>query len=639
MAGEGDAERLVVLLEARVDQFEKRMKKASGTATRSYRTMRTRSNSATRQMERDMVRSTGRINQALAATSTKIGVFGKALIGGLVAGGVAGTVSQIGQIARGIAEIGDEAKRAGLDIKAFQELKFVAEQNRIGIDGLVDGIKELNLRADEFITTGGGSAAEAFSRLGFDAETLASKLEDPSALFTEIIGKIGELDQAAQIRVADEIFGGTGGEKFVQLIAQGEQGIRDTIQAAYDLGAVLDEETIAKADELDRAFSEVSTTVGNTLKQAIVNASYALYDFLQQFKAVEDRTTASLDRKLTELDAKRRMLQDAILEQQSMVDDMTVGPNDISRVALEGNIESLRKQMEALVDEEQLILDALESRTPIQPPTITTPPIVSGSGGTGGTSSIREQRDAVSELVRELETELMLLGKTELEQRVNAELRKAGADATDDQRSAIVDLVTQIETERVAMDQLEAAMDSAKDLTKEFLSGLIGDLKNGVDGTEALSNAFGRLGDRLLDMALDQAINALLSSLLGAIGGGGSSNLLQTGLSVLGMPSYANGTNFHPGGLAMVGEQGPEIVSLPRGSQVTPNGQIPAANRNTPSSANANTRTEIVVSLGPELRAEFAQIAEGSALRVQQQYRRSGLAGDVRRINQNPNRR
>lgn len=36
-------------------------------------------------------------------------------------------------------------------------------------------------------------------------------------------------------------------------------------------------------------------------------------------------------------------------------------------------------------------------------------------------------------------------------------------------------------------------------------------------------------------------------------------------------PGYANGTNFHPGGLAMVGERGPELVSMPRGSKVFTN--------------------------------------------------------------------
>lgn len=39
------------------------------------------------------------------------------------------------------------------------------------------------------------------------------------------------------------------------------------------------------------------------------------------------------------------------------------------------------------------------------------------------------------------------------------------------------------------------------------------------------------------------------------------------------IPRLAGGTDFFQGGLALVGERGPEVVNLPRGSQVIPNGQ------------------------------------------------------------------
>lgn len=41
-----------------------------------------------------------------------------------------------------------------------------------------------------------------------------------------------------------------------------------------------------------------------------------------------------------------------------------------------------------------------------------------------------------------------------------------------------------------------------------------------------------------------------------------------------GVTGYASGTNFAPGGMSLVGEQGPEIVNLPRGSEVIPNHEI-----------------------------------------------------------------
>lgn len=42
------------------------------------------------------------------------------------------------------------------------------------------------------------------------------------------------------------------------------------------------------------------------------------------------------------------------------------------------------------------------------------------------------------------------------------------------------------------------------------------------------------------------------------------------------IPHLARGTNFFKGGMALVGEQGPELVTMPRGSKVTPNNRLNA---------------------------------------------------------------
>ncbi len=44
--------------------------------------------------------------------------------------------------------------------------------------------------------------------------------------------------------------------------------------------------------------------------------------------------------------------------------------------------------------------------------------------------------------------------------------------------------------------------------------------------------------------------------------------------AALGIPMFAKGTNFAPGGLSIVGEEGPELVNLRRGSQVIPNHEL-----------------------------------------------------------------
>jgi hypothetical protein len=224
----------------------------------------------------------------------------KAALAGI---GFAGVAAAVSDAAASLAALGDEAKRSGLSVKAFQEWKFVAEQNRIGIDAMTDGFKELSLRADEFVVTGGGSAAEAFQRIGFSAAELRDKLKDPSALMLEIIDRVGKLDKAAQIRIFDELLGGSGGEQFVQLINQGSAGIQKTIDRAHELGRVLSDDVIAKAQELDKRFNEVAATVGTTLKAAIVSVAGTTSTFLDMLNRTQNQALSTLQSRVQGIDA------------------------------------------------------------------------------------------------------------------------------------------------------------------------------------------------------------------------------------------------------------------------------------------------------------------------------------------------
>ena len=62
-----------------------------------------------------------------------------------------------------------------------------------------------------------------------------------------------------------------------------------------------------------------------------------------------------------------------------------------------------------------------------------------------------------------------------------------------------------------------------------------------------------------------------------AVATGGILPLLR-GLNIL--PKYASGTDYHPGGLAIVGEREPEVVNLPRGASVTPMSRMPSITNN-----------------------------------------------------------
>ena len=108
-----------------------------------------------------------------------------------------------------------------------------------------------------------------------------------------------------------------------------------------------------------------------------------------------------------------------------------------------------------------------------------------------------------------------------------------------------------------------------KELQKENENLSRGALDMGFAFSSAFEDAaidgekFGDVLDGLLKDIQRVALRTAITQPLGQAVGAGIS---QT------FPAFASGTSFAPGGLAVVGERGPELVDLPRGSRVLPNG-------------------------------------------------------------------
>lgn len=130
-------------------------------------------------------------------------------------------------------------------------------------------------------------------------------------------------------------------------------------------------------------------------------------------------------------------------------------------------------------------------------------------------------------------------------------------------------------------------------------SGFFADLKSGLrDGQsfwEALgnagANALDKIADRALSMAANGIFDMIFGSIMGGITGGFGGNSLGGGWGIaggfgrpgiFGIPGMADGGTVGRAGLSWVGERGPELLRLPQGAQVIPNGpsMAMAANQN-----------------------------------------------------------
>lgn len=167
-------------------------------------------------------------------------------------------------------------------------------------------------------------------------------------------------------------------------------------------------------------------------------------------------------------------------------------------------------------------------------------------------------------------------------QQLLSEAQQAGVEITPALKASIDQLAAGYANAVVASEQLaekqdeirqraEDAMATAKDVTRGIIDGFV----EGASAADILTDSLKKIGDALLDDVLSSIFTVknasggggFLGSIFGSLFGGGQLGIAKAG----GIGMYANGTNSAPGGLAIVGERGPELVNLPRGSQVIPN--------------------------------------------------------------------
>jgi hypothetical protein len=229
--------------------------------------------------------------------------------------GAAGVLggSFLAQAIKTTAEIGKFSARLGISGEALQELRHIARAAQIDFDAVADGIKELQLRADEFAVTGKGSAAEAFQRLGLSPDEVKTRLKDPVRFLEELITALRGVGQAAQLRITDELFGGQGGEQMVQLtkLATGELGrLR---QEARRLGLVLSDDMVQQSVRANAQLEQMQQILSTQLTRAVVSLAPHIISLGE-----------SVARITTALVGGNDAMQDLTANEQAVVDTLTV---------------------------------------------------------------------------------------------------------------------------------------------------------------------------------------------------------------------------------------------------------------------------------------------------------------------------
>jgi uncharacterized protein YdaT len=157
----------------------------------------------------------------------------------------------------------------------------------------------------------------------------------------------------------------------------------------------------------------------------------------------------------------------------------------------------------------------------------------------------------------------------------------------DEQKAAQDD---RLKRESEAQKATQEALDRQKAFADQVAATMTSAFADAVIEGEKLSDIFDSLLKDLAQMVIRMAV---LRPLAQSISGGIAPFL----------PAFASGTNSAPGGLALVGERGPEIVNLPGGSQVIPNNAM-----------GGGGTTVNVINAPPDTRVEEQSQPDGSSI-------------------------
>lgn len=521
--------------------------------------------------------------------------------------------------------LGEVAQQLGVTTDTLQEYRYAATQVGVTQEEMDAGLARLTRTL--------GTSPEKFEKLGIAIRGANGEIEDAGKILPRIAEAYQNAgSEADKARLLYELFGRSG-QKYAPLFAEGATGINNLRDAAHRLGIVLSSEQIAKADETADKLSAVQTVLQARIAgvvadnaTSIVTLSDALARLTEesirfgargvtawrQFGWELDRLTANIAANLPGVSAAVREGAQAELDridrEQFGGVRVRINPAPAGHIpgtpypragtptrptsngalllrprpmAIPGPYQRIRNFADDLADQS---LNGAPTITAVAEAARTAAPALRAMSDE--VTNLLDRLNPVAAAQREFAANTAMLDKALREGQITtqqhslavAQLRReygvAGEglidwnDVIGDVGGQAADMAEELNGATWAVEGLADSIESsaersaaAAEKQQQALFDMLGSIRNFANSLKS--------GDIL---GIIEGVFGLLESIGSMRSGGINIGGLKFGNGAFSrIPRFAGGTNFAPGGLAWVGERGPELLNLPRGASVTPN--------------------------------------------------------------------
>jgi hypothetical protein len=577
--------------------------------------------------------------------------FGTAVGGSIAA--VMGLQSALKGVASELAAIGEAAKYLNTTTDNVQKLQFAGTSQGIASDQALSNLENVGRLLNDAKTN-----ENSLTKL-LEANNVAYKDRTGDLIsINQLMAKGADLvknagSYADKVEIA-KMLGLT--QQWVPALEHGAQGFQRIADSATDAGAIIDKETIAKAQVFDAAWKQSSQRLSTELKSATMDAATYLDDLISKAGDFISKLNAA-NGAAGSGQAKFNALADAA---EVAARDMAGLPQDLDQInrvldnlkqkgadpGIIAGIEELRQKAESAADALKEAAQAqsklnypdgvpLPQARPVSADRNDNPTKLPGrSDGDdkvdSATNSLRRHTEQTEADAKAVGLGAGALAQFRAEAAETAAVQANGGKETADQAAQFKKLEQEAGAAADALEKAKVASDINFGKKTAFLSdedvqvasklrGIYGDdvpaalnsteaaaiktntalkgisstmessvtsgLADILDGTKSVGQGFSDMS-RTIIRAIEEAaikmaiVQPLMASFGGLFGTGAVSAAAKSPF-----PGFAKGTPSAPGGIALVGEEGPELVNLPKGAAVYPSHTTRALLRDVPAFA------------------------------------------------------
>lgn len=180
------------------------------------------------------------------------------------------------------AALGEMAKKIGVTVESYQELKYAASQTGVKQEELDGALLKLSATIGK-AEVGSSKAGKALMALGYTADDV--KRHNISAVdaylkLSDAAKKLGDDHRASALEVA---LLGKAGQSNAPLLREGSEKIKQFAEAAHSLGIVLSEQQIQNAEQTAHKLEQVKEVLSARIAGVVADNARAIYSLADSF--------------------------------------------------------------------------------------------------------------------------------------------------------------------------------------------------------------------------------------------------------------------------------------------------------------------------------------------------------------------